>query len=379
MNNDDLNAMITSRIEKKIAKGYNDASSAIARLKEEGAISVDYVHRVGSSRHGTLLPLMVFLATQSGVNVDLLKDDNSRIGQFGLTRHSLRQAAEKLGIPTAYLSSMALDTQNEWSRELAAHVLNEHSMWTEKQRVLVRTVGYNVRGILSDSYRRLNSLEILLGHVDKVYENGGMLSGGWIDETRIRIESFIPRPIVVETEKNGTVYLAFGMVFSTSDYGDGALEAKAFVTNGVCLNGIVHNSMLREIHLGSRLPDNLWLSEETYRLDTATQRSAIMDVTNRMYNPEFIRQKIAEVRNATEIVVDPERELRNLTGKLLKGEVEEVGKILMTGNPDLGVTGESTLWKLSQGISAFANREAVAERRRAELQEIAGEVFARKA
>lgn len=35
--------------------------------------------------------------------------------------------------------------------------LKEHSGWTQRTRVLIRTVGSEVRGVLSGSYKRLNS------------------------------------------------------------------------------------------------------------------------------------------------------------------------------------------------------------------------------
>jgi hypothetical protein len=49
----------------------------------------------------------------------------------------------------------------------------------------------------------------------------------------------------------------------------------------------------------------------------------------------------------------------------------------MRNNPEDGVQGESTLWKLTQGITSYANREDVPERRRMELQEIAGDLFSK--
>jgi len=77
--------------------------------------------------------------------------------------------------------------------------------------------------------------------------------------------------------------------------------------------------------------------------------------------------------------IDPARELKNLTAvqKLLKGEADEIGQLLMRNNPNDGLQGDATLWKLSQGISAFANREDISERRRNELQELAGTLFDR--
>ena len=79
------------------------------------------------------------------------------------------------------------------------------------------------------------------------------------------------------------------------------------------------------------------------------------------------------------MVIDPVRELKNLsvTQKLLKGECDEIGKMLMQNRPEDGLQGESTLWKLTQGITAYANNPDVSERRRMELQEIAGTMFNR--
>jgi len=374
---ENLNQVVKARIESKIAKGHASANAVMEKLKNERMLSQDFIHRVGSSKHGMGTPLMVFLATQAGVNVDLKNSDLTSLGQFALTPHSIRQAGEKLGVPTSYLAQLGMNTQNDWSRNLASHILNEHSMWTEKKRVLVRTVGYQVRGILSDSYRRLDSAEILMGHIQTVYEQGAVISNAFMDETRVYFESILPEPLVIKTARNGEIWLAFGNRWATSDYGDGALEGRSFILNGVCLNGMVRESVMREIHLGSRLPDNLALSEETYRLDSMTQKSAVIDITKRLYSTELIRERMLEIQAATEITVDPERELRNLAGRLLKGETDEIGKILMRSDPNDGVAGESTLWKLANGITAFANNEKLAERRRFELQEVAGELFDR--
>jgi hypothetical protein len=212
-----------------------------------------------------------------------------------------------------------------------------------------------------------------------VYVNGGQLSDGWMDDTRLMVESMYPQPIEVQTELNGVIYLAFGTRLASSDYGDGALELRSFVLQGVCLNGMVRESVLRAVHLGSKLPTNLGLSRETYALDSKTTASAIRDLTKNLYGHEIIRDRMLEIRAASSLAVDPTKELKNMVAlqKLLKGESEEIGQLLMRNNPDDGLQGESTLWKLSQGITAFANKEGISERRRMELQEIAGDLFNR--
>jgi len=84
-----------------------------------------------------------------------------------------------------------------------------------------------------------------------------------------------------------------------------------------------------------------------------------------------------QIQSAADTRVDPSAMLTSLQGlgKLMKGEADEVGKILMRSDVMDGLQGESSLWKLTQGISAFANGEGVDPIRRLDLQEIAGELL----
>lgn len=82
-----------------------------------------------------------------------------------------------------------------------------------------------------------------------------------------------------------------GVRFSTSDYGDGSLDLRTFLLNGVCLNGMVRERTLKQVHLGGRLPEDLQLSEETYRQDTKTVLLTVRDATRQLYNKDIIRKK----------------------------------------------------------------------------------------
>ena len=92
---------------------------------------------------------------------------------------------------------------------------------------------------------------------------------------------------------------------------------------------------------------------------------------------DTIKRKAYEIQGASEMEVDLDNELKKLTGNgwLLKQEGKEVEKILMRNNPDDGVQGGATLWKLTQAITAHA-RELSPERSR-ELHEISGELLGR--
>ena len=128
---------------------------------------------------------------------------------------------------------------------------------------------------------------------------------------------------------------------------------------------------------GARLPDSLALPQKTYELDTQTTVSAVSDLTKGLYNKDTLMQKAIEIQGASEIDVDFDKKLKQLVqkGGLLKSEGREVEKLLMNNNPEDGVTGGATLWKLTQGITAFA-REQEPERCR-ELHEISGQLMNR--
>lgn len=157
-----------------------------------------------------------------------------------------------MGIPAKYLRE--LSAGDVWQKQLCATILNEHSGWTERTRVLIRAVGMEVRGVLSDSYRRLNSVDILTAFIREAGGQGAVVSDAYMNDTKVWCETILPTPIEIPTRKNGTVIIFAGARFSTSDYGNGSVDMRSFLLNGACLNGMVRESVMRQIHLGGRLP-----------------------------------------------------------------------------------------------------------------------------
>lgn len=371
LNQQGLNQVVISKVERMLNRNRVGIATALSRLVEEGSILQDYIAPIGVElKKNDHNPIVTF----SGNGRVLMNMHNE---DYSLHPHAVGQLASKLNIPAAYLRTLA--TGDEWARRLAATLLNEHSGWTDRTRVLVRTVGNEVRGVLSDSYRRLNSQDIITAFINTARAEGAELADACVTDTKVYAEAIIPQPIVVPTAKNGDVYMFAGARFSTSDYGDGAVDMRAFLLNGVCLNGMVRESVMKQVHLGSRLPDNLMLSQRTYELDTQATVSAITDLTKGLFSVDTIRRKALEIQAASSVEVDIQSELRNMfkKGALLKSEREGVEKLLMNNRVDDGVQGESTLWKLSQGITAYA-RELDPVRSR-ELAELSGELMNRVA
>lgn len=364
-----LNEVVMNKVHRMIDGKAVGVQATMERLINEGKIAQDYIAPLGVNLKARDHAPVITFSGESGLRM------NMPDGQFTMHDNAVRQIADRMGIPQRYLCALA--TGEPWAIMLAAYVLNQHSDWTQRSRVLVRTVGSQVRGILSDSYRRLNSVEILTAFVQEASGQGAVISDAYMNDTKVWAETILPQPITVPTAKNGDVIIFAGARFSTSDYGDGAVDMRAFLLNGACLNGMVRESVMKQVHLGSKLPDNLQLSQQTYELDTRTTVSAVRDLTKGLFSKDNLMRKALEIQGASEIEVDFDHELRRLTsgGSLLKSEKSEVEKILMRNNPEDGVQGGATLWKLTQAITAHA-RDLSPERSR-ELHELSGSLLAR--
>nr|DAZ26231.1 MAG TPA: protein of unknown function (DUF932) [Caudoviricetes sp.] len=364
-----LNDVVINKVQRMIDGKAVGVQATMERLVNEGKIAQDYIAPLGVElKRNDHSPVITF-------NGEGSLTMNMPDGQFSLHANAIGQLADRMGIPQRYLRTLAGGA--EWQIALAATMLNEHSGWTQRSRVLVRTVGTQVRGVLSDSYRRLNSVEILTAFVQEAAQQGAVISDAYMNDTKVWAETILPQPLVIPTAKNGDVVIFAGARFSTSDYGDGAVDMRSFLLNGACLNGMVRESVMKQVHLGSKLPDNLRLSQETYELDTKTTVSAVRDLTSGLFSKDTLMQKAYEIQGASEMEVDLNHELNRLTsnGSLLKSEGSEVQKILMRNDPEDGVQGGATLWKLTQAITAHA-RELTPERSR-ELHEISGQLMNR--
>ena len=364
-----LNQVVMNKVQRMIDGKAVGVQATMERLINEGKIAQDYIAPIGVNLKAQDHSPVITFSGEGGLMM------NMPDGSFSLHDNAIGQLADRMGIPQRYLRGLA--GGEPWAMTLAAQILNEHSGWTQRSRVLVRAVGQQVRGVLSDSYRRLNSVEILTAFVQEAAGQGAVISDAYMNDTKIWAETILPQPLVIPTAKNGNVIIFAGARFSTLDYGDGAVDMRAFLLNGACLNGMVRESVMKQVHLGSRLPDNLQLSNKTYELDTQTTVSAVRDLTKGLFSRETLERKAYEIQGASEIEVDPEKEIQKLTknGQLLKQEGKEVEKILMKNDPEDGVEGAATLWKLTQAITAHA-RELTPERSR-ELHEISGNLLNR--
>lgn len=365
-----LNEVVANKVQRMIENRKLTVVQTLNRLQQEAAMMQDYIAPIGVERRQSgVVPEVIF--TEDGHKLTMQMPQ----GRYRLHRNAVGQVAEKLNIPPKYLRQLA--EGEAWQRALGVQILNEHSGWTERSRMLIRTVGDEVRGVLSDSYRRLDSVQILMAFIQEALAQGAVACDAYMSDLKVWVETILPIPVCIPTRLNGEVVIYMGARFSTSDFGDGAVDMRAFLLNGVCLNGMVRESVMKQVHLGAKLPTNQQLSQHTYDLDTQTTVSAIQDFTKGLFSPANIRQKAIEIQVASSKEVDFTQELSRLmkANKLLKTEGEGVQKLLLNNNPDDGLAGGPSLWKLTQAITAFA-RDVEPQRCR-ELHELSGELLNR--
>ena len=351
--------ILQNKINLKISNSQHDVEAGVRKIEELGDSLTDFITPIGTNS-------LVNFSSNGSVKMEVDGHDMS----YGMHRHAIAQTADKYGIPTGYAKKLA-SNGSQWERDLVSHTFNRYNENTNSRRVLVREVNGEVRGVLSDKYRRLNTPTIYSSFFSGLQSTGAVITEAWMDDTRSAVDTIYPTVMPVETPNNGIVNMVFGMRISNSDFGDGALIVQAYSINVVCLNGMTRSNIMRQIHLGTKIPDNMVMSENTYKLDTQTSASAINDIVQNIYSKDNFEAQMASIVQASTQKVDLEREIKKLPkAGVHKGELEKLNTVLIGNSSEDGVAGEATKWKLSNALTAVA-RDSEGRRKR-ELEDIAG-------
>jgi len=351
-----LESVLQEKVSKRIELGKARAIKTLQQIQEDSAGLNDY--------HGYLGKGGNFSFHSNGVLKAVMGEEN-----YSINSHAISQAGGRLGIPTKYIRELAQGTK--WERDLAANILNDHSENSKINKVLVRTVGDQVRGIVSERYKRLNTSGIYAQFLDATNRNSAVVIDAHLSETKSYLETMIPQMFKIETPNNGDVHVMFGARISNSDFGAGSLEVRTFMMQAVCLNGMVRESALKQKHLGSKISDDILSSQRTVDLDTEAQGSYVNDVVGTLLSKAGIKKQIESIQASSAKEMDMQGELKKLSKSINKAEVSLVEKVLMENNPNDGIAGTGSAWKMSQAITAVA-RDTEDGMKRRDLEEIGG-------
>lgn len=367
MKNENEFAILSAKLETYLNGRSKPVADAIEKIQRTGSLLDDYVPTVRD---------LHFINSDAGVRMNFdYTDDKGQPSTFdgGLHDFAVGQIGDKFGIPPAYLKGKVRGAE-PWETQLATTIMNEHARNIARERVLVRSVEGEVRGFLSDKYRRLNSMEIFLAFLMGAQQTGNVLVDAHSGETKGFLEVINPKIVEFDTPLNGRNYACIGWRIRNSDFGDGLLEVYQYLKIVKCMNGLVGESKIKEFHLGGRIPQNLRINEDTYQKDTAAKAALVRDIMSPENMAEAQLNMISKIQDASAVELDLLAEVKKLPKVgLTIGESEAVGKLLIENDPDNGLQGKPSLWKLVQSMTAMA-RTAEPERGR-ELEYIAGQML----
>jgi hypothetical protein len=313
---------------------------------------------------------MNFHNDSSGIRLTV--KENSHFHDWGLTGYSVYQIAQMLGLPPGWVKESYLSGEG-YQKEAVTYALNQYVENKKKNddRFLIRNVNGNVRGFLSTAYKRMNTQELFLTFLQAAMKMGLPITGAVEGDSKDFLEVLDPRLIYVETPKNGVVAYARGAQLRNSDFGAGKLELRTYSKHAVCLNGAIGQSYLKEIHLGSRLGQEIVYSIETINKETEVRSLQIRDIFNHIFSDRTRNFEEAQIVEASGAEVNLTQEIERLPSLgLYKVEAKAVEGVLLEHKEEDGIIGSPSKWLMGQAVSAIA-REAEPVRRR-ELETIAG-------
>lgn len=317
---------------------------------------------------------MTFATGEDGTVLLGTKDRRAK-GHFqeSLHKHALTQTCERAGIPQTYLNRLLT---RPYGTGLLIENLTKIYEKEDNQRFLVRSVGENIRGVLSDSFRRMDSRPIIEAFASTCKEVGAVPVEGVGGDLRWAVKAVLPMVFQPSTKAGTEELVAFGAQLSNSDFGSGALSLRVYMLRVICTNYATLDESLRQVHLGKRLDDSIEFSSETYNYDTKTMVSALKDIVKGVLSPTKINATVALVGKALEERIDPKQAWQELPKLgLLKGDVEAVKNIFNDG----GVTelpAGTTVARMANAISWFA--KSAEPERRLELEQAAGQYMSQK-
>jgi hypothetical protein len=296
-------------------------------------------------------------------------------GSFSETmhKHALEQAASRVDIPVTFVNRFLGE---EYGGELVTDALNTVYRNRAAEKFLVRSSDQEIRGVLSDTYRRMDSGPILDAFAKTCVEIGARPIEGIGGELRFSVKALIPKTYVIGKQPGNEEVFAFGVSLSNSDFGCGALSLQFFLWRIWCSNTATREDSLRKVHLGKRLAENIEYARETYDADTKAMALMVRDHMRGILAPPKIDEALVVLETAMETSVDPKKffdkggELEKL--KLTKAEIESTRETFNNGDIMVLPRGTSVA-RMSQAVAWLA--QSATPERRLELERVAGVIM----
>ena len=163
---------------------------------------------------------------------------------FSITKPCHTQIAEKLEIPLKYYHKM-----EESAPELLTENVNTWLRKNEKE-FFIRGLGNSVRAFLSDRYRVIDHLDVLLCALNELQAHDAEIEGCYLSEIEMNIK--VKSQKLKDFVRHKDDLIMGGIFITNSETGHKALRVEPRMFRVKCSNGmIVEELVTREIHIGN--------------------------------------------------------------------------------------------------------------------------------
>jgi hypothetical protein len=318
------------------------------------------------ARNATLADLAALLRDQQARKVDIvapaaaIRAEGARLvvdgtapilGQDGVTMTSGtytptevcdQGVADKLGIPAAYLRRMREHKPSLYDANVNAWLDGDD------RRFLLRCLRPDsgeepgaVRAFLSDGYKIIDNLDVLLAVLDGVRQAGApvQVDGCDLTERRMYVRVVCEQVRVLAPEllagyrspftgasgaDNPVVFSGF--VITNSETGCGAFTLTPRLVVQVCRNGLtITRDAMRSVHLGERLEEGMvtW-SDNTRDKTLALITAKTGDAVAAYLDPQYVERALRAIeKDAGRPVADPQEAIRMVSQRLRFTETQQ--------------------------------------------------------
>jgi hypothetical protein len=282
-----------------------------------------------------------------------------------------QQLAESYDIPRPYYERMRRTAPELFRRSL------EHWFGVTDRKHLIRTLGGEVRAVLSHRYRPLDHLDLYRAAWPVLEERGFELVSAEVTEKRFYLKAVTP---LISGEVRPGDKVQAGIVLSNSETGHGSLCVEPLFYFLACTNGLMlPDARFKRAHVG-KLSAGFETAEEFVRpetraLEDAALWSRVRDVVTGAMDHLYFHDKLRRFRAAREDrLVGWPSDVVEVTATRFRLTEEERDRVL--GHLLGGHAGEPefTRYGLAQAVSRTGQQFASYERA-TELEQLSGHII----
>ena len=295
-------------------------------------------------------------------------------GRFPIHRNAIHHLAQRSEIFTIGVMDKMMKN-GSWAQEMLTDCLRRTYRNIDRDRVLVRVSRGKVKAILSDSYLRIDSADLVASVIEALMSNSLVVTDAQVGEVSWSITAAIPS--IFEPIKNDPIM--WGFQITNSDYGKGALSIKTLVERLMCTNKATIKDVYNRVHLGAKLPDNIVLAQDTLKAQSAFFTGVFRDFMSSFLDRASVSKEMKSLHaTATSPVPDHEDIIKTISKKsgITAGTSKEVAEAYTSFDVEMlpPAPKEGSLWRLSNAFSLIANQRTDFDEVQA-LQSAAGQVL----